>query len=91
MFELVYLIFADPAERADPSGGVYLGRYPTQAILRLLSCCKARGNTLIKFDIVGQKNHGVCAVVPNPWDAYEHIERLEHICEIVLKSGRRPD
>ena len=25
-----------------------------------------------------------------PWDAYEHIERLEHICEIVLKSGVRP-
>ena len=42
------------------------------------------------YDIVGQKNHGVCAVAKNPWDAYEHIERLEHICEIVLKSGVRP-
>jgi L-fuculose-phosphate aldolase len=39
------------------------------------------------FDIVGQKNHGVCAIGPDPWTAYEHIERLEHICEIVLKSG----
>ena len=45
---------------------------------------------ILKFDIVGQKNHGVCAIGPNPWDAYEHIERLEHICEIVLKSGVRP-
>jgi len=45
---------------------------------------------VLKFDIVGQKNHGVCAVGANPWDAYEHIERLEHICEIVLKSGIRP-
>jgi len=45
---------------------------------------------VLKFDIVGQKNHGVCAVGANPWDAYEHIERLEHICEIVLKSGVRP-
>lgn len=39
------------------------------------------------FDIVGQKNHGVCSIGPDPWSAYEHIERLEHICEIVLKSG----
>ena len=46
-------------------------------------------NTLV-HDIVGQKNHGVCSVGKNPWDAYEHIERLEHICEIVLKSGVRP-
>ena len=44
----------------------------------------------INFDIVAQANHGVCAIAQNPWDAYEHIERLEHICEIALKSGRRP-
>ena len=48
------------------------------------------GTNIVKFDIVGQKNHGVCAVGPNPWDAYEHIERLEHVCEIVLRSGRKP-
>jgi len=44
----------------------------------------------IEYDIVGQGNHGVCALGPNPWDAYEHIERLEHICEIVLRSGVKP-
>jgi ribulose-5-phosphate 4-epimerase/fuculose-1-phosphate aldolase len=44
----------------------------------------------IMYDIVGQANHGVCAIGPNPWDAYEHIERLEHICEIVLRSGKSP-
>ena len=44
----------------------------------------------IIYDIVGQKNHGVCSIGPNPWDAYEHIERLEHICQIVLKSGVVP-
>jgi len=32
-------------------------------------------------------NHGVCAVAIDSWAAYEHIERLDHICEIVLKSG----
>jgi ribulose-5-phosphate 4-epimerase/fuculose-1-phosphate aldolase len=42
------------------------------------------------FDIVGQANHGVCAVAGDPWSAYEHIERLEHVCEIVLKSGIKP-
>ncbi|MEC8169670.1 MAG: class II aldolase/adducin family protein [Pseudomonadota bacterium] len=44
----------------------------------------------ISFDIVGQKNHGVCAVGANPWEAFEHVERLNHICEIVLLSGVRP-
>lgn len=45
----------------------------------------------IVYDIVAQAGHGVCAVGDNPWDAYEHIERLDHICEIVLKSGRSPN
>jgi L-fuculose-phosphate aldolase len=44
----------------------------------------------LKFDIVGQASHGVCAVAPDPWSAFEHIERLNHICEIVLASGVTP-
>jgi len=44
----------------------------------------------IAFDIVGQANHGACAIGKSPWDAYEHIERLDHICEIVLASGNKP-
>jgi len=47
-------------------------------------------NNKVMFDIVGQAGHGVCSIGPNPWDAFEHIERLEHICEIVLRSGVRP-
>ncbi len=43
------------------------------------------------YDVVGQSAHGVCAVAKDPWAAYEHIERLDHICEIVLKSGVRPE
>lgn len=46
----------------------------------------ALGN--ISYDIVGIKGHGVVAVDTSPWRAYEHIERLEHICKIVLASGR---
>jgi L-fuculose-phosphate aldolase len=42
----------------------------------------------IKFDIVGINGHGVVAIGNTPWRAYEHIERLEHICKIVLASGK---
>jgi len=45
-----------------------------------------RGN--IAFDIVGIKGHGVVAIDTSPWRAYEHIERLEHICKIILASGK---
>ena len=45
---------------------------------------------ILQYDVVGQGNHGVCSVGYNPWDAFEHIERLEHICQIVLNSGVRP-
>ena len=42
----------------------------------------------IAYDIVGIKGHGVVAIDTTPWRAYEHIERLEHICKIILASGR---
>lgn len=38
----------------------------------------------IYYDIVGIKGHGVVAIDTSPWRAFEHIERLEHICKIVL-------
>lgn len=37
--------------------------------------------------IVGIQRHGVVAVDTSPWRAFEHIERLEHICKIVMTSG----
>jgi L-fuculose-phosphate aldolase len=42
----------------------------------------------INYDIVGIKGHGVVAIDSSPWRAYEHIERLEHICRIVLASRK---
>lgn len=42
----------------------------------------------IGYDIVGIKGHGVVAIDITPWRAYEHIERLEHICKIVLASSK---
>ena len=47
-----------------------------------------RKDGTISFDIVGIKGHGVVAIDTSPWRAYEHIERLEHICKIVLASGK---
>lgn len=41
----------------------------------------------IKYNIVGMDRHGVISVDTSPWRAFEHIERLEHICKIVLTSG----
>ena len=45
-------------------------------------------NGNIAYDIIGIKGHGVVAIDTSPWRAFEHIERLEHICQIVLASGR---
>ena len=42
----------------------------------------------IYYDVVGIKGHGVVAIDTSPWRAFEHIERLEHICQIVLASGK---
>lgn len=44
----------------------------------------------IIYDIVGQVSHGVCSVAETPSKALEHVERLEHICQIVLASGVNP-
>lgn len=46
---------------------------------------------LSSYDIVGQEQHGVTSIAQDPWSAFEHIERLEHICQIVLHSGVTPE
>lgn len=40
----------------------------------------------LSYNIVGMDRHGVISVDTSPWRAFEHIERLEHICKIVLES-----
>ena len=42
----------------------------------------------ISYDIIGLRQHGVVVVAHDSWTAYEHCERLEHICQIVLASKR---
>ena len=41
----------------------------------------------IKYDIVGIQGHGVVAIDTSPWRAFEHVERTEHLCKIILASG----
>lgn len=68
---------------------------PIPAITKPLGDATARAlgvdGSKIEYDIVGQHNHGVTAVARDPWTAYEHIERMNHVCEIVLLSGVTPD
>lgn len=40
----------------------------------------------VKYNIIGMDRHGAIAVDTSPWRAFEHLERLEHICKIVLTS-----
>ena len=56
------------------------------AISTFKNMSDSEGN--IKYDVVGQTNHGACSIGKNPWDAFEHIERLEHICQIALASRK---
>lgn len=37
--------------------------------------------------IVGLNRHGIVSIGKSPWEAYEHVERLEHVCQMVLASG----
>ena len=43
-------------------------------------------NGKLKYNIIGMDRHGAIAVDTSPWRAFEHIERLEHICRIVLSA-----
>ena len=41
----------------------------------------------VKYDIVGLDRHGVVAMGKDAWSALQNVERLEHVCQIVLASG----
>jgi len=43
----------------------------------------------LQYNVVGMDRHGVVSVDTSPWRAFEHIERLEHICKIVLSAGKK--
>jgi L-fuculose-phosphate aldolase len=42
----------------------------------------------VDYDIIGLDRHGIVAIGKDALTAFEHVERLEHICKIVLVSGK---
>lgn len=42
----------------------------------------------VAYDIIGLKQHGVVIIAKDAWTAFEHCERLEHICQIVLAARK---
>lgn len=42
----------------------------------------------IDFDIVGLEQHGIIVIAKDAWSAFEHCERLESICQVVLAAGK---
>ena len=38
----------------------------------------------VQYDIIGLDRHGIVSIAEDPWSAFEHVERLEHICKIYL-------
>lgn len=57
-----------------------------EATIRALNLNKETGE--IEYDIVGLEQHGVIVIAKDAWSALEHVERLEHICEIALAAGK---
>lgn len=43
----------------------------------------------LKCDVVALDRHGAVSVGSDPWEAFEHQERLSHICEIFLASTQK--
>jgi L-fuculose-phosphate aldolase len=42
----------------------------------------------VNYDIVGLKQHGIVVIAMDAWSALEHVERLEHICQIALAAKK---
>jgi len=42
----------------------------------------------VDYNIIGLDRHGIIAIAKDAWTAFEHVERLEHICQIALSARR---
>ena len=87
--ELSELVNSFPELRRYTSVARNVGEVPPISEELGRACCDSLGLDSagnLKYNIVGIKGHGVVSVDSSPWGAFEHIERLEHICKIVLVS-----
>jgi L-fuculose-phosphate aldolase len=88
--ELSELVNSFPELRRYTSVARNVGEVPPISEELGRACCDSLGldhDGNLRYNIVGIKGHGVVSVGSSPWEAFEHIERLEHICKIVLVSG----
>ena len=44
------------------------------------------GGSKLLCDVVAMDRHGAVSVGTDPWEAFEHQERLDHVCQIFLLS-----
>lgn len=58
----------------------------SQALADAVEKVMLDGGNRLKCDVVAMDRHGAVSVGSDPWEAFEHIERLSHICEIFLLS-----
>lgn len=58
----------------------------SQALADAVESSMLNGGNKLLCDVVAMDRHGAVSVGSDPWEALEHIERLDHICEIFLLS-----
>lgn len=58
------------------------------AIASIKSFNLNRDTGKVDYDIIGLDRHGIVSIGKDAWEAFGHVERLEHICKIAMVSGR---
>lgn len=68
--------------------GEILGYVPpiSQALADGVEQIMLNGGNYLRHDVIAMDKHGAVSVGTDPWEAFEHIERLNHVCEIFLLS-----
>lgn len=68
--------------------GETLGYVPpiSQALADGVERIMLNGGNELLCDVIAMDKHGAVSVGSDPWEAFEHQERLSHICEIFLLS-----
>lgn len=68
--------------------GETLGYVPpiSQALADGVERIMLNGGSELLCDVIAMDKHGAVSVGSDPWEAFEHQERLSHICEIFLAS-----
>lgn len=57
------------------------------AAIRALNLDEKTGQ--VDYDIIGLDRHGIIAIGKDALSAFEHVERVESICKVVLASGKK--